>query len=315
MIPPQQCSSHITAVSVQTHKGSAKTPIRESPSAVTRSKLNTIFAFSCCWQRETILSVLTLCSRVNPCSDWGISGGWKRQMHCGDAERACAPCDCDDCSEGVSARRGEACEFGSLIRCVWLWMNILCKCHCLVALDTCLWSSILWLSGAWATEKVWFTICESSGTAWKPLPWGRGRKSSSRVVKGRNELWQYRDHRKERETQVPTGCRRWPGQWWRTEPGQDSALTGQQHTGLHCGQTQPLTINKNKPRHGKQAEPLASQHPQPTLNKQSHLPQGRITEWSLKLTLTLLQHCPVLVWQQQRPHRSTEGSAKACHKP
>lgn len=72
MIPPQQCSSHVTAVSVQTHKGSAKTPIRESPSAVTRSKLNTIFAFSCCWQRETILSVLTLCSRVNPCSDWGM---------------------------------------------------------------------------------------------------------------------------------------------------------------------------------------------------------------------------------------------------
>lgn len=92
-------------------------------------------------------------------------------------------------------------------------------------------------------------------------------------------------------------------------------MAGQQHTGSHCGQTQPLTINKNKPRHGKQTELLASHHPQTNSNKESHLPQGRITEWSLKLISTLLQHCPVLVWQQQRPHRSRDVPAKGCHKP
>lgn len=59
---------------------------------------------------------------------------------------------------------------------------------------------------------------------------------------------------------------------------------------------------------------MASHHPQPTLNKQNHLPQGRITEWSLKLTSTLLRHCPIPVWQQQRLLKSTEMPAKGCHK-
>lgn len=80
-----------------------------------RAKLNSIFAFSYCWQRvfpiTDILSALTLFSTVTPHLVCGISVGWEGQLYFQVAGNTCDFCACHCCNRGVSAGRGEACEF------------------------------------------------------------------------------------------------------------------------------------------------------------------------------------------------------------
>lgn len=230
----------------------------------------------------SLFSVLTLFSATKAHSDWGVSKGRKGQSRFGDVGKPCDPCDCHNCNGGVSAE--ETCEFGSFIQCVWLWKNVLCNSHCLVALDTCPLSQHTLASvGTWVTEEVWATICGSS-VVWKPLT-DLGQREGKQQRDGERQepamATQRTQRGKERARWWQAGSM-WPGQQWRRDSGQGSAATGQQHAGPRCGQTQTLAISNTQPIQGSKQTHWPATTRSQLRNKDRSLPQERRTARSPK---------------------------------